>query len=99
MAIFARQRVQNQEEQKSADMQRLEEGAKRDEYCNQPPRAEFLPWEATGIKMKQRAQIEQSETFSLWKKPNSPGAQEQAPRGNRTQVKKTCMSATAQLVP
>ena len=29
------------------------------------------------IKRKKRARIEQSETFSLWEKPNSPGAQKQ----------------------
>ena len=54
--------------------------------------------EDTG-KMREKARIKQSETFSLWEKPNSPGAQEQAPRGNRTQVKKACVTATAQLVP
>ena len=47
------------------------------------------------IKRKKRARILQSETFSLWEKPNSPGAQEQAPRGNRTQVKKACMTVEA----
>ena len=54
--------------------------------------------EATG-KMREKARIKQSETFSLWEKPNSPGAQEQAPRGNQTQVEKACMTAAAQLLP
>ena len=43
--------------------------------------------------------IQQTEPSGIWEKQTPQGAQEQGPRGNRTQVKKACVTATAQLVP
>ena len=55
--------------------------------------------EATGINTKKRARIQQTDTFANLKKQTPQGVQEQEPRGNRTQVKKACVTTTAQLVP